>query len=196
MPTWLIIQLTVGFVWFIFWGLVYQFRLWKVGFPQTQKSILRFVFLLLFPLSWFLSLIIEELIFIINNDYFFLSITRLLIPMLLGIMLSVQYLYHKQENTARVEITKKISEKRQECLKWFSRFPFIEKGKINVQIYKSKDSIVGKAIVKDVTEEQAMELKLFEEFLPEDVSLMVIKKSLDDKNSLDRNERNSTSNND
>ncbi|MEK4030675.1 hypothetical protein MKZ02_19355 [Pseudobacillus sp. FSL P4-0506] len=178
MPTWLIIQLTVGFVWFIFWGLVYQFRLWKVGFPQTQKSILRFVFLLLFPLSWFLSLIIEELIFIINNDYFFLSITRLLIPMLLGIMLSVQYLYHKQENTARVEITKKISEKRQECLKWFSRFPFIEKGKINVQIYKSKDSIVGKAIVKDVTEEQAMELKLFEEFLPEDVSLMVIKKNL------------------
>ncbi|MEM5638680.1 hypothetical protein AAHH71_09695 [Bacillus toyonensis] len=67
--------------------------------------------------------------------------------------------------------------KKQECIKWFERFSFADENRIEIRLYKSGENIKGKLIVKKVTNEEEEELKANRKFLPENISLLIFKKS-------------------
>ncbi|MGN4820886.1 hypothetical protein [Bacillus cereus group sp. MYBK139-2] len=63
-------------------------------------------------------------------------------------------------------------------MEWFRNFSFVDEKKVQIQIYDIKNSIAGKAIISNVTDEEAMELKASKDSFPENISLLILKKKV------------------
>ncbi|MBJ8070532.1 hypothetical protein [Bacillus cereus] len=178
MPTWLTMQIIIGLSWFTVWSVIGIFRYARVGYPFNKKDAFKIVYYFYFPCSYLLTIILVESFILIKGGFKFFNTAQLIIPSILLITLVSEFLYYKKKKVANQKIEQRISTKRQECLKWFDKFTFIDESKIKIQIYNTNQSIKGKAIVRDVTSEEAMELKKFEELLPQNISLLIVKKKL------------------
>ncbi|MFE5749740.1 hypothetical protein, partial [Bacillus tropicus] len=101
-----------------------------------------------------------------------------IIPCILLLILFLVLMYYQIQKKNEKNIEQDIFYKRQECLDWFRNFSFVDESKVQIQIYDTKNSIVGKAIVSNVTDEEAMELKASKDSFPENISLLILKKKV------------------
>ena len=173
MPEWLIIELTVGVLWFIFWSILYRVKFWKISFPFSFNTGLSILFLIFFPISWLVTLIVIGTYFIIQDKSIY--ITSLIIPLSLCIHLLIRFIYYKKNKLAANYIEKEILKKKEECIQWLKKCNFWDEKHLNIQVYEAKDTIVSKVTVRGVTEEQYICLKKSEKYLPENTHLFILK---------------------
>ncbi|MBY0094380.1 hypothetical protein H7S74_24825 [Priestia aryabhattai] len=173
MGTWLIIELTVGLVWFLFWIILCRVKFWKLSFPFSFNTGVSIFLLILFPISWLLTIIVIESYLVIQEGN--IQVTRLIIPLVLLIHLAIQFAYYKKNKAKADYIDKEISMKKEECIKWLKKCNIWDEKYLNIQIYEVKDKIFGKVVVRKVTEEQYICLKESEKSLPENTHLLILK---------------------
>ncbi|WP_242284880.1 hypothetical protein LS996_22970 [Bacillus cereus] len=178
MPKWLIIQLAIGLLWFIIWSIIGVFRSQKVGFLFDKKDIFKLVYYIALPISYFLTIVFVEVIFLFKFGLDSFGVNHTIIPFTLIAILFLVYRYYQMQKKDEKKTEQAIYYKRQECLEWFRNFSFVDENKVQIQIYDTKNSIVGKAIISNVTDEEAMELKASKDSFPENISLLILKKKI------------------
>lgn len=178
MPNWLIVQLAIGLLWFITWSIIGIFRSRKVSFLFDKKDAFKLVYYICLPISYFVTVILIEIISLLKKGWDTFSFAQLVIPCILLLMLFSVLMYYQIQKKNEKNIEQNIYHKRQECLEWFRNFSFVDEKKVQIQIYDIKNSIAGKAIISNVTDEEAMELKASKDSFPENISLLILKKKV------------------
>lgn len=175
MATWLMIQIIIGIVLFVFWSIVAMFRSSKSGYPFNAKDVFKLIYAFFFPVSY---LMILSLMGIAMNGKMFFSASHLLIPLVISIYLGLVLITYQKQKFVEKKKEQHMLLKKQECIKWFERFSFADENRIEIRLYKSGENIKGKLIVKKVTNEEEEELKANRKFLPENISLLIFKKKV------------------
>ncbi|MEF7556202.1 hypothetical protein [Bacillus thuringiensis] len=176
MATWLTIQITIGVVLFLFWSVVALSRAWGIGFLVNKKDIFKLMYGFFYPVSYFIVLIVIEGIIILKRGWSSFGYMQLLLPSILFIIIFVELCLYKKQKKDSEKKAQDISTKKEECLNWFRKFSFANDEQIQIQLYETKQRIVGKVIVKNVTDNEEKELRAYEELLPQDISLLILKK--------------------
>ncbi|MEF3355818.1 hypothetical protein PV403_22050 [Paenibacillus sp. GYB006] len=188
-PNWILIQIGLLILWIIL-PLVYYFTNgWRTGFPFKKEQVLKLLFFRVVPIGWMSCTLISGII------YFFITTKNIidLLPIVFMIVLplivltSILYRTWRQDKQTdeikRVELLQ-IKEKRDGCLNWIHQFTFIDDESMELKIYMSRGTPVGKLTVYNVTQDQESILLSNKGQLPLDVHLETVPKIDSDNNGV------------
>ncbi|WP_347320849.1 hypothetical protein [Rossellomorea sp. RS05] len=179
MPTWILIHGSLMVFWFIFWALMYYFKLWRIGFPFNKSTAFKAVFLYLFPISWLAcSVILGTITSVLLDSNLWNVLLAIILPLLVLIAYSLnifvsRYLFFRSEasNESAVNKTK------EDMMKWTKQFPFIKEDNLSIQLYISNNKPIAKMYLYELGSKEMEIVKKKEKELPEHTSLYFLKKN-------------------
>jgi hypothetical protein len=178
MPTWFGIHGILLVIWIIIWGSLYYLKLWRLSFPFKKMTSIKIILSLFLPISWFSSSILIGIFLTLVKQLTFLDrVFLLFIPLIFLFVMIIHYSissyqYNKSEN----QLQSNLINFKENCQKWITQFPFISEDKYDLQVFISKDILVGRMIIYELSCSEEKVLKEKTNELPKEVTLLFSRK--------------------